>query len=87
MAKPVRFPQVNVIFGKDQPGVQPLPAHVENVVHRPVHTLWELDDDEIEEITRTRQIWVTVQTHGQALQPLYIGGGCPLPNEANAPLN
>jgi hypothetical protein len=87
MAKPVRFPQVNVVFGKNQEGVKPLPAHMENVAHGPVHTLWELDDDEIEEITRTRQVWVTVLTHGQPLQPLYIGGGCPLPVEASAPLN
>lgn len=87
MAKPIRFPQTNVVFGKDQEGVLPLPAHVENLAHRPVHTLWELDDDEIEEIIRTRSIWVTVLTHGRALQPLMLGTASPLPVEANAPLN
>lgn len=87
MAKPIRFPQTNIIFGQNQEGVKPLPAHIENVAHRPVHTLWELDDDEIEEIVRTRQIWVTVLTYGEPLQPLYIGGGCPLPAEASAPMN
>ena len=87
MGKPIRFPQVNIVIGKDQEGVRPLPAHIEHVAHRPVHTLWELDDDEIAEIVEKRQIWVTVQTHGEPLQPLYIGGGCPLPPESSAPLN
>lgn len=68
--KPKEFDGCNVVFGKDQPEYQPLPAHVNK--YGDVMTCWELDDDDIKAITENRCIWVGQLTFNQPLQPMLV---------------
>ena len=67
--KPVNFPAVNVIYGNNQEGVEPLPANFENGI---VTTVWELDLVDIESIKETGKIILEVYTFGKPLQPVNI---------------
>lgn len=64
---PVDFPQSNVTFAKDQPEYRPLPAHRTDAGI--VTSCWELSDEELAEITKTKRIWFSVYTFNQPLQP------------------
>jgi hypothetical protein len=67
---PIEFKEQNIIITKDQPEYMPLPAHVDengNVV-----TCWKLSPDEIEKISKTGELWLSVMTFKQPLQPLFL---------------
>lgn len=67
---PKEFPEQNVIFAKDQPEYNPLPAFKDekgNVV-----TCWDLSDEEIERLIQTKTIYLTVKTFNNPLQPVFI---------------
>jgi hypothetical protein len=77
--------QFEVIIAKDQPGVQPLPAllvrdvegeaprHVENLRESSyIITRFELDDDDIAEIIRTRSLFFCQWNHHGPLSPILI---------------
>lgn len=67
---PVRFPQQNVVFAKDQPEYLPLPAHVvTSEPERRVITCWELTLPERLKLLDTGRIYVTQMTFGNTLQP------------------
>lgn len=68
--QPIEFPGSNVVFGKDQPEYRPLPALVLQDSFRSVITCWELTDEEIEELTRTKRLYLKQLTFGNPLQPL-----------------
>lgn len=68
--KPIHFPGVNIVFGKDQPEYQPLPAMRFEDGHGSVITCWELTDEEIETLIKTRRLYLKQLTFGQPLQPL-----------------
>ncbi len=41
-------------------------------------TCWELSDEELEEIIRTKQVWVTFLTFGKPVQPLMLHADKPM---------
>lgn len=67
--QPKEFDGQNVVFAKDQPQYNPLPARI---IGDDVVSCWELTDDEIERIKETRCIWVASKTFQKPLQPLYL---------------
>lgn len=68
---PVSFKYHNVVFGKDQPEYVPLPAYVDQQDPTvPVLTCWEFTDEEIEQLVRTKQVWLRQLTFGGDIQPL-----------------
>lgn len=67
---PLYFPGHNIIFGKNQEGIQPLPAII-NQDGR-VITCWQLTDEEIEIIKKSKCLFIGVETFNQPLQPLYL---------------
>lgn len=66
---PVSFVGQTIIFAKDQPEYQPLPAHVDRSPQKIVTTCWELSDEELELLRQTKRIWLQQYSFGQALQP------------------
>jgi len=64
-----RFREQNVIFAKDQPQYNPLPALVDgdNTV-----SCWELSDEEIKQLNETKMIWLLMKNFKQPLQPVFM---------------
>lgn len=67
--KPLSFAEQNVIFAKAQPEYQVLPAHVAHDPCVTVTSCWELSIEEIEQLVKTRKLWLQQLTFGSALQP------------------
>lgn len=67
---PKKFPQVNVMYGEDQPEYQPLPVYRSE--DGQAISCWELTDEEIEKIKETKSIYLSIMTFGQLLQPVYL---------------
>lgn len=67
--KPIEFKEQNVVFAKDQPEYIPLPAH--KLPDGTIVTVWELTDEEIETLRRTKKLHLNVMTFNQSLQPLF----------------
>ncbi len=70
--KPIEFPEQNVVFAKDQLEYNPLPAHRTEDRESAVTSCWELSDEDLAEITKTRRIYVTLLTFRHPLQPIRI---------------
>lgn len=70
--KPIEFDGQNVVFAKDQPEYQPLPARVSNNPERTVTSCWELTDEELAIVMATKRIYCGMFTFGQPLQPLLL---------------
>ena len=71
--EPCNFEGANVIFGANQPEYTPLPAEVrEKARTREVLTCWHLSDEEIERVRMTGEIWLSMLTFGQPLQPVLL---------------
>lgn len=68
--KPIKFPEVNVTYAEDQPEYQPLPVFRQR--DGIVVSCWELTDEEIEKIKESKQIFLSVMTFNQPLQPLFL---------------
>lgn len=66
--QPVEFEGQNIVFGKNQPEYQPLPAHV-NIETGLVISCWELSEQEVEIILKTKRIYFGSMTFGDPLQP------------------
>lgn len=67
---PKQFDYVNTVFAVNQPEYQPLPAHTS--INGVVTICWELTDVEIERLKETKQLFLSVKTFGQPLQPLFM---------------
>lgn len=65
--KPIEFPEQNVIFAKDQPEYLPLPAH--KTADGEVISCWSLTLRERLKVLLRGQIWWSVLTFNQPLQP------------------
>lgn len=71
--KPCKFEGANVIFGANQPEYQPLPAESRgNARTGEILTCWHLSDEERAIIQMTGEIWLSVLTFGQPLQPVLL---------------
>lgn len=64
--KPLRFDEVNVVLGENQPEYMPLPAAV---VGDKVVTCWELSEEEKAQVMKEGKIWLATLTFGQPFQP------------------
>lgn len=71
--KPVTFPGQNVVFAENQPEYTPLPAL--RLPDGQVITCWEISDEELVEIKRTKRIYLSQLTFNMPLQPVMIGSG------------
>lgn len=67
--KPVEFPGCNVIFAKDQPEYLPLPAIKCSGDEGRVISCWELTDEEIAIVSKTKRIYLNQLTFNELLQP------------------
>lgn len=68
--KPIEFPGHNVVFAKDQPEYQPLPAL--RLPDGEVITCWQLSAEELEQIAITGKIYLKQLTFNQPLQPVLM---------------
>ena len=68
--KPIEFEGANVVYAADQPEYLSLPAHMSyKTAAREVTSCWELTEEELAEVIKTRRIYFTVLTFGHPLQP------------------
>ena len=67
---PVSFPGQNIVFGKDRPQYRPLPALDLEDENGEVITCWEISEEELQVITRTRRIYLSQYTFNRPLQPI-----------------
>ena len=67
--QPCEFNGCNAVFGANQPEYLPLPAEVRGDA---VTTCWRLSAEEIERVCDYGEIWITIKTFGQPLQPLLV---------------
>jgi len=71
--RPLEFKEQNVVFAKDQPQYQPLPAlRVPDDDQGRVITCWKLSEAEFQQIAKTRVVWLQQLTFNANLQPLYL---------------
>lgn len=68
--KSINFPGVNIAFGKDQPEYQPLPVMHLQDESGSVISCWELTDEEIETIVRSKRLYLKQLTFYKPLQPI-----------------
>lgn len=66
--KPVEFEGQNVVYAKDQPEYNPLPAYKDT--DGTVTTCWELTPEELEEVKKSGKIWLSQMTFNRPLQPV-----------------
>lgn len=76
--KAKKFPGVNVTLAENQPPYDPLPMQWVGGSNGVGITCWQLSDEELDHILRTREIWCTHLTFGQPFQPLAISADRPV---------
>lgn len=67
--KPVNNKHFNSVYGAEQPEYQQLPAH-KNVAGD-VTTCWELTDEELKTIQKTKKIFIALKTFNKPIQPIF----------------
>lgn len=65
--EPVKFEGMNVVFAKDQPEYNPLPAHIAEDGH--VTSCWKLSLRERIHILLSSKIYISILTFNKPLQP------------------
>ena len=69
---PKQFKEANVIFAKDQPEYQPLPAFKNDSLQGEVITCWNLTCRERLRILFKGEIWLSLLTFNKSLAPSFI---------------
>lgn len=69
---PVNFPEANARLAMTQDEYEPLPVHRFNDDQGRVACCLRLSPAEIDEIVRTRTIWIQQLTFGHAFQPIAL---------------
>lgn len=67
---PIKFPGQNIVFAENQPEYLPLPAL--KMPDGEVITCWEVSSDELEEINRSKRIYLSQLTFNKPLQPVML---------------
>lgn len=88
-AVPLQIPGLEaseIVIARDQPEYIPLPAlpldfPVEGGTAFGVLTRWRLTDEEREAISNGADLWVSLITFGQPMQPIRIETTCPVSQE------
>lgn len=70
--KPVKFPGQNIVFGEGQPEYQPLPALKVPGPQGEVITCWELSNEEVEIIVRSKRLYLSQLTFNKPIQPVLL---------------
>lgn len=59
-----------IVYAKDQPEYNPLPAVVIEGQGRPILTRWEFTEEERQRVANGESLYLWVYTFGQPLQPI-----------------
>lgn len=70
--KPIEFPEQNVVYAKDQPEYQPLPAFKDKGEMGQVISCWQLSFTERIRLLFTGKLWVMLATFHKPLTPSYF---------------
>jgi hypothetical protein len=70
--KPVEFKDQNVVFAKDQPEYQPLPALRLDTPEGQVISCWKMSIWERLKVLFTGNVWVSLMSFNKPLTPSYI---------------
>lgn len=70
--KPIEFPEQNVVFAKDQPEYQPLPAFKDSGPEGVVVSCWQLTYKERIRILLTGKLWSSMMTFHRPLTPSFL---------------
>ena len=70
--KPTNFKEQNVIFAKDQPEYQPLPAFIEKSDKGQVISCWKLSIKERLRILFFGKLWCCMLTFNKPLTPVFF---------------
>jgi hypothetical protein len=63
------FPEQTVVYAKDQPEYRNLPAHVVGDKEGTIICCWKLSEEEKQKVLETGEIWHSILTFNQPLQP------------------
>jgi hypothetical protein len=66
----IKFKGANIVFAENQEEYNSLPAFKDDEGN--VVTCWKLSDEEIKKITETGELWLSVSTFNQPLQPVLL---------------
>ena len=67
---PVQFPESNAVLARAQGEYEPMAVYVFGDTEGRIACCFRLSDAEIEEIQRTRTLWVQQLTFGRRFQPI-----------------
>jgi hypothetical protein len=70
--KPIEFKEQNIVFAKDQPEYQPLPALKKKTEEGEVVSCWKLSFKERIKILFSGKIWLSLMSFNKALTPSYL---------------
>lgn len=70
--KPVEFKHQNIVFAKDQPEYQPLPALRIDSPNGEVVSCWKLTFKERIKIIFTGRVWLSLMSFNKPLTPSYL---------------
>ena len=70
--KPIEFKHQNVVFAKDQPEYQPLPALKLNTPEGEVISCWGMTFKERVKVLFTGKVWVSLMSFNKPLTPSFI---------------
>lgn len=68
--KAKEFKEANAVYGENQPEYLPLPAH--KTEEGQAIFCFELDEEERKRIAETGELWVSLLTFNQPLQPILL---------------
>ncbi len=77
---PVMFPECNVILAMGQDEYEPLQAY--RAPDGQTICAFRLSAPELEEIAKTRTLWISVLTFNQPFQPIGLSTLCPFQRDA-----
>ena len=80
---PVQFPEANAVLARDQDEYEPLPIHRFYDAEGRIAMCFRLSPAEIEEIMRTKTLWIQQLTFGHAFQPI----ACSIQRPNDLPVN
>lgn len=69
---PVQFPQANTLLAMGQDEYEPLPIHLTRDAEGRATFAMRLSPVEIEEIVRTKTLWIQQLTFGRGFQPIAL---------------
>jgi hypothetical protein len=70
--KPIKFPEANVTFAKDQPEYQQLPALRYDTQHGEVVSCWRLSWKERLRVLFGGKVWLSLMMFGKPFTPSYL---------------